>query len=58
MIIRLISQEIDRANKGRDLYKIIGGLGYQAFFDMPQRKLILNCNVMVSDAKNALAIYG
>ena len=51
-------REIERADRARALYKMIGRPSEQEFVDILQKNLIRNCPVTVDDAKRALQIYG
>ena len=46
------------ANNAKKLYHNIGRPGYKTFCDGLNRGLIQNCTVSMSDAKNAVKIYG
>ena len=51
-------KEISRADRARDLYIAIGRPGYQMLYDMLQRQLIANCDITITDTRNAYKIYG
>jgi hypothetical protein len=53
-----VAREIEMADKARDLYRKLGWPSQAKFKEILKNNLIINCPIMVDDAKRALLIFG